>query len=98
MAVREATYQKYLIDKLKNTFPGCVILKNDPQYMQGVPDLLVLYNDRWAMLEVKPSKRARAQPNQEYYVELFDGMSFGAFINPDNEEEIFYELQHAFSA
>jgi predicted ATP-binding protein involved in virulence len=98
MAVREATYQKYLIDKLKNTFPGCMILKNDPQYLQGVPDLLVLYNQRWAMLEVKPSPRARVQPNQTYYVELFDEMSFGAFINPDNEEEILYELQHAFEA
>lgn len=98
MAVREATYQKYLIDKLKNTFPGCMILKNDPQYLQGVPDLLVLYNQRWAMLEVKPSSRARVQPNQTYYVELFDEMSFGAFINPDNEEEIFDELQHAFAA
>ena len=73
-------------------------LKNDPQYLQGVPDLLVLYNERWAMLEVKPSARARVQPNQTYYVELFDGMSFGAFISPDNEEEIFDELQHAFEA
>ena len=98
MAVREASYQKYLIDRLKEVFPGCVILKNDPQYLQGVPDLLVLYNHRWAMLEVKPSSRARIQPNQTYYVELFDEMSFGAFIHPDNEEEIFDELQHAFEA
>jgi hypothetical protein len=97
MAVREAQYQKYLIDKLKAVFPGCVVLKNDAQYLQGVPDLLVLYNDRWAMLEVKPSGRSRHQPNQSYYVELFDEMSFGAFITPDNEEEIFSDLQHAFS-
>lgn len=96
--MREAQYQKYLIEKLKTVFPGCVVLKNDAQYLQGVPDLLVLYNNHWAMLEVKPSGIFRSQPNQSYYVELFDGMSFGAFITPDNEEEIFCDLQCAFSA
>lgn len=98
MAVREAAYQASLIKKLKRIFPGCIILKNDPQYLQGVPDLLILYNNRWAMLEVKPSSRSRVRPNQRYYVELFDEMSYGAFISPDNEEEILCELQHALEA
>jgi hypothetical protein len=98
MAVREATYQSRLIKKLKRMFPGCVILKNDPQYLQGVPDLIILFNERWAMLEVKPSARSRVQPNQRYYVELFDDMSYGAFISPDNEEDILAELQHALEA
>lgn len=94
----ENVYQARLIKRLKRMFPECVILKNDTSYLQGVPDLLVLFRDRWAMLEVKPSKDSPAQPNQPYYVELFDGMSFGAFIYPENEEDVLNDLQSAFSS
>ena len=97
MAVREATYQRRVIDRLKYEFPGCVVLKNDSSILQGVPDLLVIYEDRWAMLEVKASERSRTQPNQEYYVDLFNRMSYAAFIFPENEDEVFRDLQHALS-
>lgn len=94
----ESTYQARLIRKLEGMFPGCFIIKNDSSYLQGIPDLLVLYRDRWAMLEVKASESADVQPNQPYYVELFDSMSFGAFIYPSNETEILRGLQQAFEA
>jgi hypothetical protein len=92
----EPEYQARLIKRLSYTFPGCVILKNDPQYMQGVPDLAIFYYNMWAMLEVKIEENAPTQPNQPYYVDLFSKMSFGAFIYPENEEEVFRELQLAF--
>lgn len=94
--MQEGQYQTHLIKRLNRMFRGCFILKNDSGYMQGVPDLLILYNNKWAMLEVKADEFSDEQPNQRYYVELLDGMSFAAFIFPQNEDEVLYDLQHAF--
>jgi hypothetical protein len=94
--MKEPEYQARLIKRLQYMFPGCFVLKNDAQYMQGVPDLLVLYKHNWAMLEVKVSGDAHHQPNQEHYVHQFDDMSFGAFVYPENEEEVLRDLQLAF--
>lgn len=94
----ESRFQAQLIKDLKRLFPGCEILKNDPGYAQGIPDLLVLYNNKWAMLEVKASSTAEERPNQRYYVERFADMSYAAFIFPENKEEVLRELQQAFSS
>ena len=94
----ERDFQAKLIKELKVMFKGCIIVKNDPNYIQGIPDLLILYNDRWAALEVKKSATAHHQPNQEYYVDLMDQMSFAAFIYPENKEEVLNELQQAFKS
>lgn len=91
----ERDYQAKLIKKLRVLFPGCVILKNDSSYLQGIPDLTIFYGDRWAMLEVKPDEKSRTQPNQPYYVELMNEMSFAAFVFPSNEQEILRALQQA---
>ena len=72
-----------------------MILKNDANYIQGIPDLLILFNDKWAMLECKRNKKASHRPNQEYYVDLLDKMSYAAFIYPENREDILNELQQA---
>lgn len=93
--MRENRYQAGLIRRLTRMYPGCVILKNDPQYLQGVPDLLVLHGRSWAMLEDKTDV-GRERPNQRYYVEMLDEMSFARFIRPSNEEEVLDDLQHAF--
>ena len=95
--MRERAYQAELIKKLRDLFPGCVILKNDSSYMQGVPDLIILYGRFWAMLEVKATRGSRVQPNQEYYVDQLNEMSFAAFIYPANEEEVLHALQLAFN-
>jgi hypothetical protein len=92
----ESQYQSQLIKRLYRRFPGCVILKLDTDYMQGIPDLLILWMDKWATLEVKTHAGARTQPNQAYYVELMNVMSFSAFIYPSNEEHVLNELQLAF--
>lgn len=89
----ESEYQARLVKLLRRMFPGCLILKNDTNYLQGIPDLLILYGSRWAMLEVKAHREAPEQPNQQYYVDMLDGMSFCAFIYPEIEEEVLHDLQ-----
>jgi hypothetical protein len=96
--VTEAQYQKQVIGELKVRFPGCFVMKNDPGYIQGVPDWTILFGPCWAMLEIKKSLRSRRQPNQEYYVQQLNEMSFAAFICPENESEVMDELQAAFEA
>lgn len=98
MSRLENNYQAHLIKRIEREFPGCVVLKNDSAYLQGVPDLLILFENRWAMLEVKRSEGSPTRPNQEYYVALFNRMSYSAFIYPENEEEILDDLQQAFGA
>jgi hypothetical protein len=92
----ESSYQAHLIERLRAAFEGCVILKNDSSYLQGVPDLLILHNHHWAALEVKPSESARVRPNQDYYIDLLDEMSFAAYIYPENEKEVLRALSKSF--
>jgi len=94
----ERDFQPKLIERLETMFPGCIVLKNDPNYIQGFPDLTILYKDRWATLEVKKSSSAPKRPNQEFYVDRLNGMSFSAFIFPENMEEVLHELQQSFEA
>lgn len=92
----ESNFQAKLIQELKERFPGCMVLKNDPNYIQGIPDLLVLYGDKWASLECKKSANSKKQANQSYYVEKMNRMSFSRIIFPENKEEVLNELQQAF--
>lgn len=96
MAKLERKFQKELIDEIKELYPGCVVLKNDPAYIQGFPDLTVLYEDKWAVLEVKRDAKASVRPNQERYVAQLDEMSFSRFVSPENKEEILRGLQQTF--
>lgn len=92
----ENQYQAGLIKRLEARFPGCVILKQDSGHRQGILDLLILYRDKWASLEVKASARAPKRPNQDFYVEQLNNLSFAAFIYPENEEEVLNALQQTF--
>lgn len=92
----ESKFQSSLIEELKNSFPGCIILKNDSGYIQGIPDLTILYKNKWATLECKKNKTAPHRPNQDYYVDLMNFMSFSAFIYPENKEEIIMNLKTFF--
>lgn len=95
---KENAFQGKLIKELQERFPGCIVLKNDPNYIQGIPDLLVLYRSRWAALECKRGEKESRRPNQEYYVSLLGDMSFAAFIFPENREEVLNDLEEAFRA
>ena len=94
----ERDFQAGLIKELKSIFPGCIVLKNDSSYIQGIPDLTIFYKDKWATLEVKRSSSASHRPNQEYYVGLMDEMSFSRFICPENKKEVLHELQQTFQS
>lgn len=94
----ENAYQAKLIKKLKKTFDGCVVMKNDAALQQGILDLTILFKDKWASLEVKASADAVLQPNQEFFVRKLDDMSFAAIIYPENEAEVLGALQQAFAA
>lgn len=92
----ESDFQSSLILELKDRFPGCVIMKTDPRYIQGIPDLLILYRKKWALLECKRSENEPQRPNQKYYVDQLDKLSFSRFIYPENKKEVLDELQQAF--
>lgn len=94
----ERDFQAKLIKELKQRFEGCIVMKNDSSYIQGIPDLLVLYNDRWASLECKKSSKASKRPNQQYYVDKMNDMSFSRFICPENKQEVLDELERAFKS
>lgn len=93
--MRESKFQANLIDEIRTLLPGCVVFKTDAGYMQGFPDLMILYKKRWAALECKKEANAHHQPNQDYYVGVLDKMSFSRFIYPENKEEVLYDLQRS---
>ena len=92
----ERDFQAKLIKKIKERFPDCIVMKNDSEYIQGIPDLTILNGDKWATLECKKTKSSSRRPNQKYYVDKMDKMSFSRFISPENEEEVLDELQRSF--
>ena len=92
----ESGFQDRLRAELKDMFPGCMIFKMDQ--IQGIPDLLILYGDRWASLECKQYAGASRQANQEYYVELMNDMSFSSFIYPENKDDVLDDLYRYFMA
>ena len=96
--MNENKFQAMLIKELKRRFSGCMVMKLDSSYIQGIPDLLVLYRNKWATLECKKSEMSAVRPNQKYYVDLMNSMSFSRFICPENMEVVLHDLQRSFEA
>lgn len=96
--MKESQFQSKVIKDLKNRFEGCIVMKNDASYIQGIPDLLVLYEGQWAALECKRSEKSKHQPNQDYYVERMNNMSFARYICPENAQEVLNDLERTFRA
>ena len=94
----ERDFQPTLIKEIETIFPGCLVLKGDSARRQGVPDLIILYQDKWAALEVKKSANEKTRQNQPYYVDKMNEMSYSSFIYPENKEAVLRELQQAFSS
>ena len=90
--MNETRYRSQLEKTIKEILPDCFIMRNDAKIIQGIPDIIVLYGITWAMLEIKISENAPAQPNQQHYVDLFSTMGFSAFIYPENQWEILTEM------
>jgi hypothetical protein len=96
MAKLESKFQKEFIDIVKARYPGSIALKNDSSYIQGFPDWTILYEDKWAVLEMKKDRGAKKQPNQEYYVDKLNKMSFSRFVFPENADEVLEDLDILF--
>lgn len=88
----ESKFQANLIKQIKQVLPEATILKNDPNYIQAIPDLLVILERRCLAIECKRSKTAPFRPNQEYYLKKFDGV----VAYPGNEREIIDEVIEVF--
>lgn len=93
---KESSFQARLIKELKEQFKDCVILKNDANYLQGVCDLVIFFGKHWAMLECKASENAHRRPNQEYYVNKFNEMSYASFVYPENKDNVIDDLRRLF--
>ena len=96
--MKERDFQRDLIKELKEMFKGCLVMKLDARYKQGIPDLLILWKDKWATLECKANAKSSTRPNQPHYVKKMDKMSFSRIIFPENKEEVLNELQQAFKS
>ena len=96
MGKLESKFKTELKNELKERYPGCIVAHLDPNDIQGMTDLLILHNDKWATLEGKKEKNSSKRPNQEYYVEKMNNMSFSRFIYPENKEEVLSELDEVF--
>lgn len=91
----ENRFKRELRKEIERRLPGCLVLHLDPSDIQGIPDMLVLYEDRWAALEGKKNASASHRPNQDYYVSMMDDMSFAAFIYPENREEVLHAMERS---
>lgn len=93
----ESLFQRQLKKEIKDKFPGCIIYKTDPSQIQGSPDLLILYQNKWAALEVKRDSKAPHRPNQDYRVKQMADMSFASFVFPENKEDVLNDLERLFT-
>lgn len=94
---KENLVQAQIIKEIKQRFPDAIVLKNDPNYIQGMPDLVVLNKGKYALLECKRSSSEPFRPNQEYYIQKQnDCGAFASMICPENKEEVFNALEQTF--
>lgn len=94
----ENRFKTKLVKEIKDMFPGCIITHLDPNEIQGIPDLLILYKDKWAALEGKKTADASIRPNQSYYVDRMNEMSYASFIYPENKERVINEISQLFKS
>lgn len=92
----ENKFKTKLVKEIKQRFVGSEVFHLNPVERQGAPDLLILYRNRWAALEGKQDEKSSHRPNQNYYVDKYNSMSFARFISPENKEEVLNELDEAF--
>lgn len=94
----ESKFQAKLVKELKELFPGSYVMKLDPTNHRGIPDLIILFKDKWATLECKDKETSSHRPNQDRNVEKMNNMSYSSFIYPENKEKVIDDLQKLFRA
>lgn len=98
MSDLESDFQKEYVLELEETFPGSMIIRGNSSWRQGVPDWMLLHGPNWAALELKRDAKAVKQPNQPYYVEKMNAMSYASFVYPSNAKAVIREIQQAFGS
>lgn len=96
--MKEGKFQTWFIKQLRDIFPGCLVFKTSPNYLQGCPDLFMIWEDRWAAFEVKRSESEALRPNQDYYISKMNSMSYAEIVYPENAEEVLDAVQRALSS
>lgn len=96
MFKRESDFQKEVINIFKASLPDSIILKLDANYIQGIPDLLILSGSTWAALECKISEDASHRPNQDFYVCKMSEMSRAYFVYPENLQRVLCDVIYYF--
>lgn len=91
----ENKFKTNLIKEIRARFSGAIVLHTNPP-PQGIPDLLVLCGGRWAALEGKRENSSSHRPNQDYWIEKMDKMSFARFVSPENKEEVLNAMEQTF--
>lgn len=94
----ENKFKTKLVKELETRFPGCIIIHTDGNDIQGIPDLVILHKKRWAALEGKKNESASKRPNQDYYIQKMNEMSYASFISPENKDEVLNDIQQSFES
>lgn len=90
----ESSFKARVVKHIREELlPGCILTTGNSASQQGIPDVFIVYHNKWAMLEFKRAANSVHQPNQDYFVRMLDEWSFAAFIFPENEEEVLSALQ-----
>lgn len=95
---KESEFQTKLRKEIEERFEGSIVTKLDSGDIQGIPDLLILYKNKWAALECKRSSNENKQPNQDWYVKRMNEMSYASFIYPENKENVLNEMERSFKS
>lgn len=96
--MKESEFERRLVSTLQQQYPGAYVIKLHPNYIQGFPDRLFLYQDFWAAFELKKAEYSSVRPNQRFYIHKLNQMSFARFVSPETVEVVLDELQTAFES
>jgi hypothetical protein len=89
-SVKESKFEQDFCRRLRNVDKDVIVVKLTG--ISGIPDRIVLYHDKFVLLEFKRSKNASHRPLQDWYIDHFDGWGLARFVYPENGEEVFSEV------
>lgn len=92
----ESTFEKEFCKALRQTLGERYTYTFKLTAAKGIPDRLILYKDKYALLEFKQYKNAKKQPGQETWVGHFDNLAYAAIVYPENAEKVMQDILNYF--
>ena len=86
--VREADFQSKFISWARKQGFKCFKQQMNATTRAGTPDCFLFLEGWWGWIEFKKSKNAKKRPGQQQNVDWANENSWGAFVYPENEDEI----------